>query len=152
MTFEIIVLLYQYNNTIDKTLNIIINTTDGVAIYRQIANQIRYMVASGLLRPGDEIPPIRTLALKIKVTPNTVVKAYDELEAAGIIQKRRGSGTFVSESNSPLADQEKKRILEQRVDTLLAEAHQLDVSAEDVLNMVRQRQDALVNTPDKEKK
>lgn len=121
-------------------MNITINTKDGVPIYRQIANQIRYMVASGLLQSGEEISPVRTLALAINVTPNTVVKAYDELEAAGVIFKRRGAGTYISDEQSPLAERERRRIIESRIDTLLAEAHQLDFSAEDILNLVKERQ------------
>ena len=78
-------------------MDITINLADGVPIYRQIINQIKYLVASGLLQPGEELPPIRTLALQLKVTPNTIVKAYDELESSGVIHGRRGAGTFVSE-------------------------------------------------------
>ena len=121
-------------------MNITINTKDGVPIYRQIANQIRYMVASGLLQPGEEISPVRTLALTVNVTPNTVVKAYDELEAAGVIFKRRGAGTYISDEQSPLADRERRRIIEARIDTLLAEAYQLDFNAEDLLELVKKRQ------------
>ena len=110
-------------------MNITVNTKDGVPIYRQIANQIRYMVASNLLQPGEEISPVRTLALALNVTPNTVVKAYDELQAAGVIFKRRGAGTYISDEQSPLADRERRRIIEARIDALLAEAHQLDFSA-----------------------
>ncbi len=127
-------------------MNIIINTKDGVPLYRQIANQIRYMVASGLLRPGEEISPVRTLALAINVTPNTVVKAYDELEAAGVIFKRRGAGTYISDEQSPLAARERRRILETRVDALLAEAHQLDFSSDDLLKLVQDRQRHLAET------
>jgi hypothetical protein len=54
-------------------MDIIINVTDGVPIYRQIVNQVKYLVASGLLLPGEELPPIRTLALQLRVTPNTIV-------------------------------------------------------------------------------
>ena len=61
-------------------MNISINVTDGVPIYRQIVNQVKYLVASGALLPGEELPPIRTLALQLRVTPNTIVKAYDELD------------------------------------------------------------------------
>ena len=124
-------------------MNITINTKDGVPIYRQIANQIRYMVASGLLKSGEEISPVRTLALAVNVTPNTVVKAYDELEAAGVIFKRRGAGTYISDEQSPLADRERKRIIEARIDTLLAEAHQLDFSPQDLLELVKERQTQL---------
>jgi len=124
-------------------MNITINTKDGVPNYRQIANQIRYMVASNLLQPGEEISPVRTLALALNVTPNTVVKAYDELQAAGVIFKRRGAGTYISDEQSPLADRERRRIIEARIDALLAEAHQLDFNAHDLLELVRDRQTQL---------
>lgn len=127
-------------------MDITINLADGVPIYRQIVNQIRYMVASGLLEADEELPPIRTLALQLKVTPNTIVKAYDELEAAGIVHKRRGAGTFVSSGPSPLARRERRRIIEQRVDSLLAEARQLDFTAEELLGIVRRRQAAIAGT------
>ena len=124
-------------------MDIILNVTDGVPIYRQIVNQVKYLVASGLLLPGEELPPIRTLALQLKVTPNTIVKAYDELEGSGIVHKRRGSGTFVSEGRQQLALRERRRIIEQRIDVLLAEAHQLNFTADDILRMVRERKAAM---------
>ena len=124
-------------------MDIIINVTDGVPIYRQIVNQVKYLVASGLLLPGEELPPIRTLALQLKVTPNTIVKAYDELESSGVVHMRRGSGTFVSEGRPQLALRERRRIIEQRIDALLAEAHQLNFTADDILRMVRERKAAM---------
>lgn len=132
-------------------MDITIDTSEGMPIYRQIANQIRYMVASGLVLPGEEITPVRSLALQLKVTPNTIVKAYGELEAAGIIHKRRGAGTYVSEVKSRLADDERHKILEQRVDALLAEAHQLNFNAEQVLAIFRKRQAQLLKLTNEEK-
>ena len=85
-------------------MDIAIDPSDGLPIYRQIANQIRYMVASGLLQPGEEIPSIRSLALRLKVTPNTVVKAYQDLESSGVLEKRAGAGTYVKAGPTPLAD------------------------------------------------
>ena len=124
-------------------MDITINLTDGVPIYRQITNQVKYLVASGLLQPGEELPPIRTLALQLKVTPNTIVKAYGELETAGIVHKRQGSGTYVSEGRPRLASRERHRIIEQRIDALLAEAHQLNVTTDDLLRMIRERRAAM---------
>jgi len=125
-------------------MDIIVNVADGVPIYRQIVNQIKYLVASGLLQPGEELPPIRTLALQLKVTPNTIVKAYDELESSGVIQGRRGAGTFVSEGRpSLLAHEERQRIIQQRIDALLAEAHQLNFTADDILRMLQERRAAM---------
>jgi GntR family transcriptional regulator len=128
-------------------VDITINLTDGVSIYRQIVNQVKYLVASGLLQPGEELPPIRTLALRLKVTPNTIVKAYGELEILGVIQKRQGSGTFVSEGRpQQVALRERRRVIEQRIDALLAEAHQLNFTADDILRMVRERKAAMDET------
>jgi GntR family transcriptional regulator len=132
-------------------MDITISVRDGVPIYRQIVNQVRYMIASGLLLPGDEISPIRTLALQLKVTPNTIVKAYGELENAGMIHKRRGSGTYVSEIQSTLASKERKRIIEQRIDALLSEAHQLSFSAAELLSIFQRRQTEIAGDA-KEKK
>ena len=124
-------------------MDIIINVADGVPIYRQIINQIKYLIASGLLRTDEELPPIRTLALQLRVTPNTIVKAYDELEKSGLLHKRRGAGTYVSEGRPMLADVERQRIIEQRIDALLAEAHQLSFTTEEILQMVRERRAAM---------
>jgi GntR family transcriptional regulator len=142
--------LYQCTHTLEltdpeaDTVDITINLTDGVPIYRQIVNQVKYLVASGLLLPGEELPPIRTLALQLKVTPNTIVKAYGELEISGVVQKRHGSGTFVSEGRpQPVALRERRRVVEQRIDALLAEAHQLNFSTDDILRMVRARKAAM---------
>ena len=128
-------------------MDITISLTDGVPIYRQIVNQVKYLVASGLLLPGEELPPIRTLALQLKVTPNTIVKAYGELENAGVIHKRQGSGSFVSEGRpQQVGLRERRRVIEQRIDALLAEAHQLNFTADDILRMVRERKAAMDET------
>ena len=124
-------------------MDITINLTDGVPIYRQIVNQVKYLVASGLLEAGEELPPIRTLAMQLKVTPNTIVKAYGQLEAAGVVHKRHGSGTFVSEARVQLALRERRRVIEQRIDALLAEAHQLNFTVNDILRMIRERRAAM---------
>jgi len=124
-------------------MDIIINVADGVPIYRQIVNQIKYLIASDLLRAGEELPPIRILALQLKVTPNTIVKAYDELEGSGIIRKRRGAGTYVSETRPLLENRERQRIIEQRIDALLAEAHHLNFTTDDILRIVRERRAAM---------
>jgi GntR family transcriptional regulator len=120
-------------------MNITIDPKDGLPIYRQIANQIRYMIASGLLRQDEDLPPIRVLATDLRVTPNTIVKAYEELEKAGVISKRRGSGCFVSASPSKLVEREKRKILEQRADALLMEARQLNYRTEDLFKLIHKR-------------
>src|SRR5215470_10710772 len=108
-------------------MQIHISTADGVPIYQQIVNQIKYLVSAGRLTAGEELPPIRTLAEKLVINPNTVARAYRELESAGIVEKRRTAGTYVSDQGSPLARRERLKILTERIDALLAEARQMDI-------------------------
>ncbi len=124
-------------------MRIHISTTDGVPIYQQIVNQIKYLVASGSLAPGAELPAIRVLAERLIVNPNTVARAYRELETAGVVEKRRTAGTFVSDQATPLARRERLKILAERVDALLAEAGQMAISFDELLTLVRQRQTVL---------
>jgi GntR family transcriptional regulator len=120
-----------------------ITANDGVPIYLQIINQVKYLVASGRLVSGAEMPPIRVLAERLLINPNTVARAYRELETAGIVVKRRTAGTFVSDGGSPLARRERLKILTERIDALLAEARQLNVGIDEILQLVRQRDDAI---------
>jgi GntR family transcriptional regulator len=127
-----------------------ISSADGVPIYLQIVNQVKYLVAAGRLAPGDEMPPIRGLAEQLLVNPNTVARAYRELEAAGLVEKRRTAGTFVSDQGSPLARKERLRILTERVDSLLAEASQMNVPVEDVIKLIEQRGNVLESSRSEE--
>jgi GntR family transcriptional regulator len=127
-------------------MQIRISTGDGVPIYLQIVNQIKYLVSSGRLAAGEELPPIRVLAEQLVVNPNTVARAYRELEAAGMVEKRRTAGTYVSDQGSPLARRERMKILTDRVDKLLAEAHQMDISFEDVVKLAERRHAAMLST------
>jgi GntR family transcriptional regulator len=127
-------------------VHIEISVRDGVPIYRQIVNQVRYLIASGQLAVGEELPPIRTLAEQLSVTPNTIVKAYDALQTEGLLVKRQGAGTYVSELASPIRKSEQRRILTQRADALLAEARQFNFSYEEVLELIHKRQAALDRT------
>jgi GntR family transcriptional regulator len=120
-----------------------VSAHDGVPIYLQIVNQVKYLVAAGRLAPGDEIPPIRVLAQQLVINPNTVAKAYHELEREGVVAKRHGSGTYISDNGSPLARRERRRILTDRVDALLAEARNMDVGVGEVIELVRQREATL---------
>jgi len=116
---------------------------DGLPIYRQIVNQVKYLVAAGRLEPGEELPPIRTLAEQLVVNPNTIARAYLELEREGIVTKRHGSGTYVSENGSPLKRAERRKLICQRVDALLAEARHLEIELEEVIGLLRQRSEAM---------
>lgn len=131
-------------------MQIHISPNDGVAIYQQIVNQIKYLVASGRLSAGEELPPIRGLAEQLLINPNTVARAYRELEMAGIVEKRRTAGTYVSDQGSPLARRERMKILTDRTDLLLAEATHLGVALDDVIKLIQQRHSAMQATRNEE--
>lgn len=112
---------------------------DGAPIYRQIVDQVKHLVAAGRLRPGDEMPPIRGLAQQLLINPNTVARAYRELESKGLLVSRQGSGTVVAEGGSPLARRARLRLLTAQVDRLLAEAGHLGFDLDTVLKLVEKR-------------
>jgi GntR family transcriptional regulator len=129
-------------------LDIHISPQDGVPIYLQIVNQVKYLVASGRLAPGEELPAIRVLAEQLVVNPNTVARAYRELETTGIVEKRRTAGTYISSTGSPLTRRERMRILTERIDALLAEARQLGIRIDEVADLLRQRDEILQPNPE----
>ena len=124
-------------------MKIYISPNDGVPIYLQIVQQIKHLVASRRLKAGQELPPIRDLAQDLLINPNTVARAYRELEAAGLVTSRRGAGTHICDEGSPLARKERLKILNDRIDALLAEADQLDVDFEQVTEMIGKRHKAM---------
>ncbi|HVT12567.1 MAG TPA: GntR family transcriptional regulator [Fimbriimonadaceae bacterium] len=125
-------------------MNIHISQHDGVPIYLQIVNQVKLLIASGRLSPSEELPPIRTLAEQLTVNPNTVARAYRELENAGIVTKKRTTGTYVSEGGQRLSKNERLRILTERIDALLAEARQMDIDTEEIVDLIRRRDEIMV--------
>src|SRR4051812_849229 len=124
-------------------MHIRVSPTDGVPIYLQIVNQVKYLVAAGRLAPGEELPPIRTLAERLAINPNTVARAYRELEVAVVVVKRGPTGPFLSGACAPLPRRERVRILTERVDALLAEARQLGFSSAELFELIRRRDQAL---------
>jgi GntR family transcriptional regulator len=120
-----------------------VSPQNGIPIYMQIVDQIKYLVASGRLKTGDELLPIRTLAEQLVINPNTVARAYRELEAAGLLSSRRGAGTYVTDRGSPLAKHEQVRILGERVDAMVVTAKQLGFGREATFQIVRERADHL---------
>ena len=120
-------------------MQIRITPDDGTPIYQQLVTQISLLVSSGRLSEGEQLPPVRKLAEQLLINPNTVARAYRELETAGVVVSRRGSGVFVSDEGSPLSRREKNKRLNERIDALLTEAVQLGFDLNSVDKLVRQR-------------
>ena len=84
-----------------QTMVVQINPSSGVPIYLQLMEQVKHAIETGALRPGDQLPGIRKMAEDIVMNPNTVAKAYRELEHEGVIELRQGSGAFVADARGP---------------------------------------------------
>ena len=88
----------------------------GVPFYRQIVDQIRYGIASGHLLPGEQLPTVRDLAVRLEINPNTIRKAYSELEILGILDTQQGTGTFISHKEIEITDLNNIYLLYDQVD------------------------------------
>jgi len=111
----------------------------GVPFHRQIVDQIRYGIASDRLMPGEQLPTVRELAVHLQVNPNTVRKAYSELEILGILNTQQGTGTFVSHQQVEIGEAEKKRMLRQICDELVARGHQYGFTLKEIVNHLNRR-------------
>jgi GntR family transcriptional regulator len=116
-----------------------IHSGDGLPLYLQLVNQIKALIAAGRLRVDEELPAVRVLAQQLVINPNTVVRAYRELEMAGLIYKRRGAGTYVSAGATPYTDDECRKLLAQKADALVVEARNLGYDQEQLIALVRER-------------
>jgi GntR family transcriptional regulator len=124
-------------------MEIRLSSTDGVPVYRQIVNQVKYMIASGRLQPGQELPAIRSLAEKLVINPNTVVRAYSELQREGVVESRHGSGTYVRESSEGQRTEGSRDALVPKVDSLLTDAAHLNIQIDRVVDLVKERHDLI---------
>jgi GntR family transcriptional regulator len=119
-------------------LHLTISQGDGISIYLQLIRQIKALIASGRLKPDGEMPSVRQLSEQLVINPNTVVRAYRELELEGLVYKRRGAGTFVAAQVTPYSDEVCRRILGERIDTLIVEAVNLGYGEEEVIELFRE--------------
>jgi GntR family transcriptional regulator len=108
----------------------------GIPVYRQIINQIEYAILSGRMAPGDRLPTIRSLAVELKTNPNTIAKAYGELEIRGILVTQVGSGTFISDKKPETGSGRKQKISE-IVERFMAEMKALGVRKKELMELIK---------------
>jgi len=118
-----------------------IDGKSGVPYYRQIIEQLKFAIARGDMQPGDRLPTVRQLAVDLSINPNTVIRAYRELEIEGILDTQQGSGTFIGDRQPDIDPMEKQRMLDQILTDLLARASAYGYTLEDVLEGLRQRKE-----------
>lgn len=124
-------------------IHIHVTPNDDAPIYRQVVRQVIEGVASGALAPGEQLPSLRALAQKLVVAPLTVKKAYDVLEADGVIETRRGKGTFVS-AHAARSEQEATERLRPIVRRLVVEAEVAGIDAGVLAALIEQETNALL--------
>lgn len=123
-----------------------LNFSSGVPIYRQIVQLLSGKILSGALSPGEKIPSIRDVTAELNVNPNTVAKAYRELELAGLIETRRGMGCFVAkhdDARRALTDDEKRRHLDTLFASLVTSAGMFGISEQDVSDYLTAKHSAI---------
>ena len=128
----------------ETSLHLKLDPSRAEPLYAQIQAQIKYLLASGGLRAQDELPSVRALAEGYLINPNTVVHAYSELEREGLVYKKRGMGTFVSDEAARMAAAEKQRIVARSLHGAIDEGRSLGLKDA----QLRQAFDEQLNHPD----
>jgi len=122
-------------------LKFILDPTGGVPYYRQIIMQIEMAIADGRLNTGIQLPTVRALAVSLQINPNTVARAYNELEIRGIVNTQQGTGTFISDKKIELADGERSVILAGLVRSFLANASSYGFTVEEIMEYLANRKE-----------
>ena len=115
----------------------VLDYSSGVPIYRQIIDQIRFGIASGQLKLGEQLPTVRALAVELKVNLNTVSKAYRELEIKNILETQQGSGTFVSQIQQLVLEKEREDKLKEICTQFSSVAHSYGFSIDEVIQELK---------------
>jgi GntR family transcriptional regulator len=115
-----------------------IDLHSGVPVYRQLIDQARSGVASGSLTAGDQLPTVRQLAVDLSINPNTVMRAYRELELGGLLETQQGTGTFIANKKLEKNSAERERELSQMVGEIAARAGAAGFTLESVIERLRE--------------
>ncbi|HKD14762.1 MAG TPA: GntR family transcriptional regulator [Candidatus Angelobacter sp.] len=125
-------------NSNAKSFQFRLDLHSGVPVYRQLIDQVRAGMAAGSLSSGDQLPTVRQLAVDLAINPNTVLRAYRELELGGFLETQQGTGTFITQKKPRRDDVERERQLNQLVGEFLARAGSAGFTAEDLLKQLRE--------------
>jgi GntR family transcriptional regulator len=114
-----------------------LDSHSGVPVYRQIIDQVRGGIASGSLTAGEQLPTVRQLAVDLSINPNTVVRAYRELELGGLLETNQGTGTFISAQKVSRGNAERERQLSRIIGDFVARAGAAGFTVEDLIEQLR---------------
>ena len=114
-----------------------IDLHSGVPVYRQLIDQVRGGMASGALTAGDQLPTVRQLAVDLQINPNTVMRAYRELELGGVLESHQGTGTFIANKKIERSSAERDRQLTQLAGEFAARVGAAGLALEDLIERLR---------------
>jgi len=120
-------------------VHFILDPKAGVPFYRQIIDQIKFGIASGALKTGEQLPTVRALAVDLKVNLNTVTKAYKELEIRNILETQQGTGTFIAKALIRIPEKEKNKKLEDICNEFMTIAFSYGFSVNDIINELKKQ-------------
>ena len=123
-----------------KKLDFTLDPKSGVPYYKQIIMQVELAIADGRLEKGEQLPTVRGLAVEIRVNPNTVARAYNEMEIRGIVTTQQGTGTFISDKTVELDELERERVLAQIVRPLVSKAGSYGFEIQDLVRYLQEMQ------------
>jgi GntR family transcriptional regulator len=115
-----------------------LDTNSGTPIYRQIIQQIEYAILSERMKVGDRLPTIRSLAVALKINPNTIAKAYSELEIRGILKTQVGSGTYISDKKPESMEDSRKQKIQEVLGRFMQEMKDLGVEKEMLMKLIEE--------------
>jgi GntR family transcriptional regulator len=118
-----------------------IDQHSGVPFYRQIIDQVQFAIANGRLSCADRLPTVRQLAVELKINPNTVARAYQELEIKGVVNTQMGTGTFVADEKIEISEDDRKRMLNQICTELLSRASAYGFKLGDIIEALGERRE-----------
>jgi len=121
-----------------KPIQFSLDAKSGVPFYKQIILQVEFAIADGRFTSGDQLPTVRSLAVDLKLNPNTVARAYNEMEIRGIVNTQQGTGTFISDKEIHLTEVEREGMLESLVRPFVSRATSYGFQADEVLSAVRE--------------
>ena len=117
-----------------------LDSRSGVPVYRQIIDQVLGGISAGSLKPGDQLPTVRQLAVDLAINPNTVVRAYRELEIREVLATQQGTGTFITEKKPQPDELERRRRVTQLAGDLLARAGAEGITLQELLGYLNELQ------------
>jgi len=120
----------------EEVIHFSLDPVNGTPIYRQIIQQIEYAILSGRMNSGDKLPTIRSLAVDLKTNPNTIAKAYGELEIRGILETQVGSGTYISDKKPVVEDDSLNRKIQEVLGRFIHELRDLGVENKELIKLI----------------